>query len=252
MNVITKIAPYVLIGFLAQMIDGSLGMAYGVSCRTFLRSIVGLPSAAASAVIHVSEIPTSLVSGISHTRIGNIDKQQLLRLLLPGIAGGVLGAWFLSSVGDHLELFIDIYLIIMGAIILWKAIRKHAQARRIGRAIYPIGFAGGFLDATGGGGWGPVVTSTMVAAGENVNKTIGTVNTAEFLVTIAETTTFAVFLRDFSSFGIIILGLIIGGVIAAPIAARICKKIPARPLMALVGAVVICLNIFNLVKLLAK
>ncbi len=238
---------YVLIGFAAQMIDGTLGMAYGVSCRTFLKTVAGLPSALASAVVHVAEVPTTLASGLSHLRLKNVDKPLLLRLLIPGILGGVLGAWFLSSVGDTLEPFIDAYLIVMGVIILRKAFHSVQKERHIGNGVYPLGFAGGFLDATGGGGWGPVVTSTMVAVGHDVKKTIGTVNTAEFLVTLAETTAFAVLLSDFTSYWQTILGLIAGGVCAAPLAAWFCKKIPVRPLLAIVGLLIIGLNLYNLI-----
>ncbi|MBP3895044.1 MAG: sulfite exporter TauE/SafE family protein [Mogibacterium sp.] len=242
-----NIIVYILIGFAAQMIDGSLGMAYGVSGRTFLKTFAGLPTALSSAVIHISEIPTALVSGISHYRINNVEKSLLLKLIIPGAVGGVLGAWFVSTEGNRLESIIDIYLIAMGMIILVRAVRGRKSGRGIGGVIIPLGFAGGFLDAVGGGGWGPVVTSSMVASGEDVKRTIGTVNAAEFIVTIAETTTFAVMIRDITSYGTIIAGLIIGGVIAAPIAARVCKRLPERPLMAAVGVLIITLNIYNLV-----
>ncbi|MFA6948585.1 MAG: sulfite exporter TauE/SafE family protein [Eubacteriales bacterium] len=240
---------YIIIGFLAQMIDGTMGMAYGVSCRTFLRSVAGLPPALASAVVHVSEIPTTLVSGISHFAMKNVDKKLLLKLLIPGVVGGVLGAYFLCGAGDVLEPVIDVYLIIMGGIIISKAIRgKHDGDGKIGALVYPLGLAGGFFDAAGGGGWGPIVTSTMVARGGDVKKTIGTVNTAEFIVTIAETTAFAALVGDFTSHMPIILGLVIGGVIAAPFAALLCKKIPVRPLLAAVGTLIAGLNIYNLIK----
>lgn len=243
-----KLIIYILIGFMAQMIDGSLGMAYGVSCRTFLRTVAKLPSPVASAVIHIAEIPSSLVSGISHYKIGNVDKKLLPKLLIPGVIGGVLGAWILVDLGDRIAAVIDIYLIVMGIIILRKAARFGHRGSLPGKLISPLGFAGGFLDAVGGGGWGPVVTSTMVAAGDDVKKTIGTVNAAEFLVTIAETTTFAIFISDFSGYGYIIMGLIIGGVVAAPIAAKLCSIIPERVLMAIVGVLIIVLNILNLLK----
>lgn len=246
-----RFALYILIGFAAQIIDGTLGMAYGVSCRTFLKAAAGLPSALASAVVHVAEVPTTLASGLSHLRLKNVDRSLFLPLVIPGVLGGALGAWFLSSVGDALEPVIDAYLIVMGAVILRKAFQKERKERRLGRGIYPLGFAGGFLDATGGGGWGPVVTSTMVAVGHDVKKTIGTVNTAEFLVTVAETTTFVVLLRDFTSYWQIILGLIVGGVCAAPMAAWICKKIPVRPLLAIVGTLIIALNLYNLIAWIA-
>lgn len=247
-----KFLLFIVIGFAAQIIDGTLGMAYGVSCRTFLKAVAGLPSALASAVVHVSEVPTTLASGLSHLRFKNVDKHILWRLMIPGVVGGVLGAWFLSSIGDTLEPFIDVYLIVMGAVILRKAFQKQREEpRKVGKGIYPLGFAGGFLDATGGGGWGPVVTTTMVATGHDVKKTIGTVNTAEFVVTVAETTTFVVLLNDFTQYWQIILGLIIGGVCAAPLAAWFCKKIPVRPLLAIVGTLIVGLNLYNFIRFLS-
>lgn len=243
---------YILIGFLAQMIDGSLGMAYGVSCRSFLRTIAKLPAPIASAVIHVAEIPTSLVSGLAHYRIGNVDRNLLVKLIVPGIIGGIVGAWFLSGVGEKLEVPINLYLILMGIVILYRAIKGRTMGPESDNFIYPLGLAGGFLDAVGGGGWGPIVTSSMIASGENAKKTIGTVNAAEFLVTIAETTTFAIFIKDFTSYGLVIVGLIIGGVIAAPIAAKICKRIPEKPLMISVGILIVVLNIYNLMATLSK
>lgn len=237
---------FIIIGFAAQIIDGTLGMAYGVSCRTFLKTVAGLPSALASAVVHVAEVPTTLASGLSHIKLRNVDKSLFLHLAIPGVIGGVIGAWFLYSIGDALEPFIDAYLIVMGFVILRKALQKHHKERHIGKDIYPLGLAGGFLDATGGGGWGPVVTSTMLAVGHDVKKTIGTVNTVEFFVTLAETTTFLVLLRDFTAYLQPVLGLIIGGVCAAPIAAWICKKIPVRPLLAIVGILIIVLNLYSL------
>lgn len=240
---------YLIIGFAAQLIDGTMGMAYGVSCRSFLRAVAGLPPAVASAVVHCAEIPVSLVSGLAHWRLRNVDRRLLLKLMLPGALGGVLGAWLLTNIGDLLEPFIDAYLIVMGAVILAKALRRTTRARREpGAYIYPLGFFGGFLDAVGGGGWGPVVTSTMVATGHDVKKTIGTVNTAEFLVTIAQTTAFAVLMVEFTQYLYIIGGLVLGGVFAAPFAAYFCKKIPIRPLMTLIGALIIALNIYNLLS----
>ena len=241
-----NIAIYILIGFLAQMIDGSLGMAYGVSCRSFLKALTGIPPAAASAVIHIAEIPTSLVSGISHFRIGNVDRRVFIMLLFPGVIGGVIGAWTIVGVGEGLEKAIDIYLMIMGMVILMKAIRATRKKIKTGRLVLPLGFVGGFLDAIGGGGWGPIVTSTMVATGEDVKKTIGTVNAAEFVVTVAETTAFALMMTDISHFYPVIGGLVVGGVIAAPIAARICRLIPERALMAAVGVLIIVLNVYDL------
>ena len=238
---------YILIGFAAQVIDGTMGMAYGVSCRSFLRAAAGLPPAVASAVVHCAEIPISLISGISHWKLRNVDRRLLLRLMLPGALGGVFGAWLLTNIGDTLEPLIDVYLVVMGIIILFKALRqRQPRPRQAGAYVYPLGFCGGFLDAVGGGGWGPVVTSTMVATGHDVKKTIGTVNMAEFLVTVAQTTAFAVLMVEFTQYLYIIGGLLIGGMLAAPLAASLCKKLPLRPLMVLIGGLIVILNLYNL------
>jgi len=239
---------FLFIGFFAQLIDGTLGMAYGLSCRTFLKTIAGLPAALASAAVHCAEMFTTLVSGLSHLSLKNVSLDLLWRLMLPGVAGGVLGAWFLTRVGDVLEPFIDVYLIVMGFVILCRASRKERERpRRISPYVFPLGFVGGFLDATGGGGWGPVVTSTMLARGHDVRKTIGTVNTAEFVVTVAQTTAFFTLLNDFTSHWQVILALIIGGMTAAPFAAWICRRCPVRPLLGIVGSAIILLNLYNFI-----
>jgi len=239
---------FLFIGFFAQLIDGTLGMAYGLSCRTFLKTIAGLPAALASAAVHCAEMFTTLVSGLSHLSLKNVSPDLLWRLMLPGVAGGILGAWFLTRVGDVLEPFIDVYLIIMGFVILKKACgRQREKPRKISAYVFPLGFVGGFLDATGGGGWGPVVTSTMLARGHDVRKTIGTVNTAEFVVTVAQTTAFFTLLNDFTSHWQVILALIIGGMTAAPFAAWICRRCPVRPLLGIVGSAIILLNLYNFI-----
>lgn len=165
-----KFLLFIVIGFAAQIIDGTLGMAYGVSCRTFLKTVAGLPSGARERGRPCGGGPDALASGLSHIKLKNVDKSLFFHLAIPGVIGGVAGAWFLSSAGDALEPFIDAYLIIMGVVILRKAFLKSQKERHIGKGIYPLGLAGGFLDATGGGGWGPVVTSTMLAVGHDVKR----------------------------------------------------------------------------------
>ncbi|MBR4940534.1 MAG: sulfite exporter TauE/SafE family protein [Clostridia bacterium] len=242
---------FLIIGFAAQLIDGTLGMAYGVSCRTFLK-MAGLPGAMASAVVHCAEVPTTLVSGLSHWRMKNVSWKLFLKLAIPGVLGGILGAWVLTSIGDKLEPFIDVYLIVMGFLIFIKVFKKdNKPPRKAGPYVYPLGFVGGFLDATGGGGWGPVVTSTMLASNHDTKKTIGTVNMAEFVVTLAQTTAFLVLISDFITHWQTIVGLILGGVLAAPLAAYICKKLPVRPLLAVVGTLIVGLNVYNLAVWLA-
>jgi uncharacterized membrane protein YfcA len=235
---------YVLVGFVAQMIDGALGMAYGVSSNTFLLSL-GLPPAAASASVHMAEVVTTGVSGISHWRLGNIDWKLVKRLLLPGVVGGVAGAYLLTAIdGDILKPYISGYLLIMGAFIIYKAFRNngHVNDGTHTARVSLLGLIGGFCDAIGGGGWGPVVTTTLVARGKNPRLTIGSVNFSEFFVTFAESVTFVLTLT-FYQYWQIILGLLVGGAIAAPLAARMTKNLPVKALMILVGSLIVILSI---------
>ncbi len=232
---------YILVGFIAQMIDGALGMAYGVSSNTFLLS-VGIPPAAASASVHMAEVFTTGVSGISHWRLGNIDKDLIKRLLIPGVIGGVLGAYILSSIpGEVIKPFVSAYLMIMGGVILVKALRKNQEINHVTSHIVPLGLAGGFFDAIGGGGWGPIVTTTLVARGNHPRFTIGSVNFTEFFVTFAQSVTFILTIG--LEFWKVILGLLIGGVLAAPLAAWAVKRLPKRLLMACVGVLIILLSL---------
>ena len=235
---------YVLVGFVAQIIDGALGMAYGVSSNTFLLSL-GLPPAAASASVHMAEVVTTGVSGISHWRLGNIDWKLVKRLLIPGVIGGVAGAYLLISIdGDIIKPYISGYLLIMGAYILFKAINHNGHVNdgtHTARVSY-LGLVGGFCDAIGGGGWGPVVTTTLVARGKNPRLTIGSVNFSEFFVTLAESITFVLTL-SFGQYWQIILGLLIGGAVAAPLAAHVTKYMPIKALMILVGTLIVILSI---------
>jgi uncharacterized protein len=230
----------VVVGFLAQIIDGTLGMAYGVSSSSFLLGM-GIPPAAASASVHTAEIFTTAVSGLSHLRFGNVNKKLLPRLLIPGIVGAVLGAFVLTSISGHrIKPFIALYLLVMGAVILRKAM-NHTVERENHAHVIPLGLAGGFFDSIGGGGWGPIVTTTLLARGNHVRFTVGTVNAAEFFVTVAASATFFITIGLTHLF--IILGLILGGILAAPLAAYICKKLPARVLMFVVGFLIILLSL---------
>lgn len=240
---------YAALGFGAQLIDGTLGMAYGVSSNTFLRTIAGLPSVVSSACVHFSELFTTLVSGLSHLKLRNVSKALFFKLLVPGIVGGALGAFLLVAFSSTaVDLVIDCYLVIMGVVIFLKAFKKPPRPKEYGNYAYALGFAGGLTDAMGGGGWGPIVTSTLLASGHDTRKTIGTVNAAEFFVTVAETTTFAALVVDFQSYTTIILGLIIGGILAAPLGAVLCAKVPTRWMLGIVGVVVVALNVAKLIQ----
>jgi uncharacterized protein len=244
----TSIWIFIAVGFLAQMIDGALGMAYGVSSNAFLLSI-GIPPAAASASVHAAEVVTTAVSGVSHWRFGNIDKKLLLRLMLPGVIGAAIGAYILSSLpGDMLRPYINAYLLVMGLIILRKAfITQPKPIHDIPRLVSPLGFVGGFFDAIGGGGWGPIVTTTLVARGNSPRTTIGSVNASEFFVTLSQSVVFILTIG--LSHWNIILGLLIGGVIAAPFAAFMTRHLPTRLLMFMVGALISFLSVRSLVLL---
>lgn len=229
---------YILGGFIAQMIDGALGMAYGVSATTFLLSF-GISPAAASASVHTSEIFTSGVSGLMHLRFGNVNNKLFKTLLLPGILGAIAGAYLLSSLEHYSYLIKPIvasYTLILGIIIIRKVINNKKKKKKT-KNIAALASTGGFLDAVGGGGWGPIVTSTLLANGRNARYTIGSVNLAEFFVAFSSSVTFIFFigLNHFQ----IILGLVIGGMIAAPIGAHLSRKLPVKTIMLAVGIVII-------------
>jgi uncharacterized protein len=238
-----SIIVFAIVGFIAQLIDGALGMAYGVSSTTFLLS-VGVPPAAASASVHTAEVFTTAISGASHWKLGNVDRTLVRKLVIPGIVGGVLGAYILTSIpGGVIKPIVAVYLLAMGLRILWKA-RRGPDAKPRTARLTPLALLGGFCDAIGGGGWGPIVTSTLVANGHNPRSTIGSVNLSEFFVTLAEAATFVALL------GLVhwhvIVGLIIGGAVAAPLAALVCRRLPSRVLMVAVGVVITLLSIRTL------
>ncbi len=243
MNV--NILIFILVGFVAQMIDGALGMAYGVSSNTFLLSL-GIPPAAASASVHMAEVVTTGISGFSHWRLGNVDWKLVRRLLVPGVIGGVVGAYILTTIdGNIIKPYIAAYLLIMGGVIIYKAFTMtHNQDMddNHGPRVSLLGLVGGFCDSIGGGGWGPVVTSTLVAHGKHPRMTIGSVNFTEFFVTLSESILFVIAL-SFGEYWKIILGLLIGGAIAAPIAAKLSQKLPIKTLMIFVGVLIIALSL---------
>ncbi len=237
---------FIIVGFLAQLIDGALGMAYGVSSNTFLLSI-GVPPAVASASVHAAEVVTTGVSGLSHWRLGNIDRYLIKRLVIPGVVGGVIGAYLLTEMPTGLiKPIVAVYLAIMGVVILRRAMYPVVE-REVRTALVPLGIIGGFFDAIGGGGWGPIVTSTLVARGNNPRFTIGSVSMTEFFVTLSQSVVFILTLTLTLENAQIILGLLIGGVIAAPLAAFAARYIPARPLMMAVGVLIIILSIRTLI-----
>lgn len=233
---------FVLVGFLAQSIDGALGMAYGVSCNSILLGI-GIPPASASAWVHFAQVFTSLASGISHWKMGNVDWKLAKKLLIPGVLGSIAGAFLLSNIdGDLVKPLIAVYLFVMGFVILSKVFKKRKpQFDPNSRSLPLLASSGGFADAIGGGGWGPIVNSTLLSKGKIPRYAIGTGNFVEFFVSLASASTFLFFVKELSLAPV--LGLIIGGIIAAPFAAYICKLIKPKYLMVMVGLLIIFLSI---------
>jgi uncharacterized protein len=234
---------FVFIGLCAQMVDGALGMAYGLLSSSILLSL-GLPPVTVSASVHAAEVVTTGVSGISHIWHGNVNKKLLLQLTIPGAVGGAIGAYFLSQIsGDTIKPFVLAYLILLGCYLLYRA-SGHTLIVKEPKRVPIVGFIAGLLDAIGGGGWGPISTSTLLAQGGDVRTSIGSVNAAEFLVTLVISISF------FFSIGIqhwnIVLGLLVGGVIAAPIAAMLVKKLPAKGILYAVATVVLLISSFQL------
>jgi uncharacterized protein len=237
---------FVAVGFAAQLVDGAVGMAYGVTGTTMLLSF-GVPPATASACVHAAEVFTTGASGLAHWRLGNVHGDLIRRLAIPGMIGGAAGAYLLATLpGEELRPFINAYLLAMGLVILWRAWRKRPTQAEPPKRLAVLGVSGGFLDAIGGGGWGPMVASTLIGRGTTPRYAIGSVNLAEFFVTATITGTF-LFTIGLELWPII-AGLILGGVLAAPFAAYATKQLPDQPLMILVGAVIILLSVRGLIQ----
>jgi uncharacterized membrane protein YfcA len=241
-----------LAGFAAQFIDGTLGMGYGVSSSSLLVAI-GLAPAIASASVHTAEIVTTLISGIAHHQLGNVKRELVLPLAIPGVIGGVLGAYFLSSVpGNIIKPWVAGLLLAMGCLIIYRFLTRRewgVAGKRLSRPRMTIlGLVAGFRDAVGGGGWGPVATPSLILS-ENgqPHEVVGSVNLVEFFVTLAETITFALTIGLKAFRWDIVAALLVGGVIAAPIAAWVCQKLPHRVMGILIGVLLILLNVRTLV-----
>jgi uncharacterized membrane protein YfcA len=236
------------IGVFAQLVDGTLGMGYGATSTSFLLAY-GIPPAVSSTGVHVAEMFTTGASAISHHKFGNINKKLVKHLLIPGVLGSITGAYLLADVidGDVIKPFIAVYMMVLAIIIIKKALVKNIVKKKTKRLDLLASF-GGFMDSVGGGGWGPIVTSTLLGRGRNPRYTIGSVNAAEFAVSFASGVTFMIF-GGISGWQVII-GLILGGVIAAPLAAYLVNKISRKPMMIVVGILIIILSLKTLSKLL--
>ena len=229
------LVPFILVGFVAQLIDGALGMAFGVISNTLLISL-GVPPASASASVHIIKNFTGAVAGLSHVLHRNVDWRLFFRILIPGMIGGVVGAFLLTNIDAAIAKPVVLaYLAAIGLFLLFRALRVVHTDRRP-KIVEPIGAAGGFLDAIGGGGWGPVVTSNLLVQGASPRMVIGTVNTAELFVALSISGAF-LFALGPEVFGTAAIGLLIGGVAAAPLGGYITKRVNPRLLLVLVGAV---------------
>jgi uncharacterized membrane protein YfcA len=236
---------YLLVGLAAQLVDGTLGMAYGITSTSFLLTL-GVPPAVSSTSVHVAEMFTTGASAISHFKFKNINKKLFRSLLIPGVLGSITGAYLLSDYidGDVIKPYISVYMVILGIVIIRKAVKKNIVKNKTKNISALAGF-GGFMDSIGGGGWGPIVTSTLLGQGRDPRYTIGSVNAAEFAISFASGITFLIF-HGVNSWQVV-LGLIVGGVIAAPFGAILVNKVRRKPLMILVGVLVISLSLRTII-----
>lgn len=242
------VAAFALAGGLAQLVDGTLGMGFGVTSATVLLAL-GVAPATASAATHAAKLPTTLISGLSHWRVGNVDKAVFLRVAIPGAIGGFLGAVVLTSISlEAAKGGMAGLLLFFGAVILARfgfgmRIIPTPKSGHTARWLSPIGLLGGFVDATGGGGWGPVVTpSLMTVTSHEPRKVVGTTNAAEFAVAVSVSIGFITGAAHQDIPWLPVLGLVLGGVIVAPIAARLAGRLPHAPMGVMVGGLIILVN----------
>lgn len=236
-----------LVGFLAQLVDGALGMAYGIISNSFLLSL-GISPAVSSASIHIAEVFTTLTSGVCHFRLGNVDKKLLRCLVLPGVAAGIIGAASAAVIpGRIIKPFVTVYLIVMGVVLVNRVLRQKVVEKRIptgSKWLGALGSVGGFFDAVGGGGWGPIVTSTLLGRGYHPRKVVGSVNLAEFFVTLAQSVTFIALLHTIC--WEVVLGLVMGGVVTAPLAAMVCRRMRPKLMMTTIASMLLVINLYRL------
>jgi hypothetical protein len=244
---LAALSPFIAVGFAAQLVDGALGMAFGVISNTLLVGVMGVPPALASQRVHVVECFTTATSGISHLLHGNIDKRLFFRLLVPGVIGGVLGAYVLSNLdAEVVKPFVLIYLSGIGLYLLARGIFWPPKIREA-KLIEPLGLFGGFLDAAGGGGWGPVVTSNLLIQGADPRKVVGTVNAVEFFLTLTVSAAF-IWHLGFADLAGATLGLLIGGLLAAPLGAWAAKHFNPKTMLILVGTVLTLTSLYGVYR----
>ncbi|AGT31968.1 membrane protein [Geobacillus genomosp. 3] len=244
-----KLIVFVFVGFLAQLIDGSLGMAYGVTSTTLLLTF-GIAPAVASASVHLAEVVTTAASGVSHWKFGNVDRGMVGKLIIPGSVGAFVGACFLSNLpGDLIKPYVSLFLLALGLYIMYRFLFLNGRSpsapgkRWSNKRLIPLGLAAGFLDATGGGGWGPIATPVLLSnRNMEARKVIGTVDTSEFAIASSATLGFVISLGWEQVNWYWVLTLMAGGIVAAPIAAWLVRKLPSYLLGVLVGGLIILTN----------
>ena len=233
---LAELLPFIAIGFAAQLVDGALGMAFGVITNTMMVGLLGVPPALASQRVHLVECFTTASSGLSHLIAGNIEKALFFRLLIPGVIGGIAGAYVLTAFdAATIKPFVLVYLAGIGLWLLFRGLLYPPKTRKP-KHIAPLGLAGGFLDAAGGGGWGPIVTSNLLVQGAEPRKVIGTVCAVEFFLTLSISAAF-VYHLGISHIAGPTLGLIIGGIAAAPLGAVVARHFSPKFMLIMVGIV---------------
>lgn len=242
---LSSLLPFIAVGFAAQLVDGALGMAFGVICNTLLVAVLGMPPALASQRVNLVQLFTSAISGFSHLLHRNIDLKLFIRLVVPGVIGGVIGVSLVTSLDPKIvRPLVLLYLSCIGLYLLWRGL-VHVHVAREARVVSPLGLLGGFLSAIGGGGWGPVVTSNLLIQGADPRRVIGTVNSAEFFLTLTVSAAF-VYHVGFADLAGATLGLLIGGILAAPFGALAARHFPARRMLILVGIVLTATSAYGI------
>lgn len=235
----------VLAGFGAQLIDGSLGMGFGISLSIFLYSM-GIPPITVSASVHIAKVFSAMASGISHLKLGNVDRTLVTQLAVGGMLGAIFGTYFLTNVPTQIITpLVAFYLVLMGLRLLFKAL-GNLHTPQTPHRVFPLGVVGGFLDAIGGGGWGAIVTGSLIANGQEPRVTIGSVSLAEFFVAMTVIGLLVGELPELMTQLQIIVGLILGSMLSAPLAAYLCGRISARPLSVAVGGLLVALSMSSL------
>ncbi|MFD2160950.1 sulfite exporter TauE/SafE family protein [Paradesertivirga mongoliensis] len=246
---------FLIAGFIFAMIDGAIGMSYGVTSTTFSISM-GIPPASASTAVHLSEILSNGIAGLMHYKMGNVNVKLFKMLVIPGIIGAMLGAFLLSSL-EHYSAYtkplVSLYTLILGLVILSKAFnlkKKTGEIKKKIKNIAALGFGGGLVDAVGGGGWGSIVLSTLIAGGRHARFSLGAVKASRFFVALMSSLTFITMLRGlhWAAIG----GLVVGSAIASPIAARVANRISAKSIMFAVGIIVILASLKNILGFILK